>query len=237
MIVSVVLRAGLGGLPPDGLPRALLESLASASRKLVIGMVFTLIGTAVVYGVALALLGVLFGAGLLVTYTLEDLLGQLLIYLIIILVVLAIFTIISGFFFYKGGRELRETLAGVEGVYGLGTPVDLIYYGGLAVLIGGLLTIVLIGIVLAAVGWLLLAVGLALLGVELKKLDERFSGAANALIAGTVVSIVSLVAPSGIGGVLSLLGPAIMIYGLYQLSSTAALLAAEAAREGLGEGL
>jgi len=83
----------------------------------------------------------------------------------------------------------------------------------------------------------LLSLGLVLLGLELKKVDERFSGASNALVAGGVLLLASIVVPGILGSVVGLLGMALLVYGLYQLSSTATALASEAMRGPQGTSL
>jgi len=129
-------------LPAGGVPCEALDVLVRASRDLTTGVVLALLGYAVVEGVALALLGAVLGAGLVPSFT---------VYLLMVLAVFAVFSVAAGYFFYRGGRLLREAASKVGGAASLGVPSDLVYFGGIEVLVGGLLSIVIVSVVLVVV--------------------------------------------------------------------------------------
>ncbi len=200
------------------------QALALASNKYFWGMVVGLIGALVVAAVAIILVGSL-GLPAIISGSPEAALAAILGAALIILVVAVVFLSIEAYFLYKGSQALRDSLAWTRHspiLFQMKTPSDLLYYGGLLMLIGAITTIILIGLLLYFVGFLLFMIGLILLASNLKNLDPKYMNVANLIIIGAALSLVSLISVLfELSYILSLAGTVILLYSFHQLQNLA----------------
>ncbi len=166
----------------------LASALGDASRTV-------LASYAVAITAALIFAALILGAGFPLSWKQAESLGTIEL-AIILLALLALYTglIITAFLYAKAFAELRERLYlfPSEAQALLETPVAIMYYSSLSILIGLLLIIIVIGLIPIALGSIGHLIGKILLGYALTRIHSALNTPGILLIASAALSVASI---------------------------------------------
>ncbi len=150
-------------------------------------------------------------------YTLSTLsIGAIVLVVVLGLVLYAVF-IVAAYLLYKAFSGLRSALPSAPEIVRarLETPVTVLYYSALLMLVGVVTVIIVIGLLLILLASLGLTVGNLLFGLSLRDIGAGLETPGNLLLAGTILQILSVL--PYIGGVFGMIGFILEIVAYYMI--------------------